>query len=99
MFRLDDAGPHQAVGIELKPSYYRQALKNLEHAAKDAKGQGLLEIETTRDPPDNAVTPPSTNSEFRAAVITAIPAGADNPARVPVGGHRAAVLPSFPLSA
>ncbi len=33
------------IGVELKPSYYRQALKNLEAAATDGRGQGVLPVE------------------------------------------------------
>lgn len=32
----------KAIGIELKPSYFRQAVKNVAHAEKDARGQAEL---------------------------------------------------------
>lgn len=35
----------RAIGMELKPSYFRQAQKNIRHAEKDAKGQSQLLIE------------------------------------------------------
>lgn len=36
----------RAVGIELKPSYYRQALRNIECAETDARGQATLALDT-----------------------------------------------------
>lgn len=40
----------RGIGIELKPSYYRQAVKNIQHAEKDGRGQ--IELRMVEEEPE-----------------------------------------------
>ena len=45
-------GGRKGIGIELKPSYYRQAVKNVQAAATDDHGQLALIAEPAIDTPE-----------------------------------------------